>query len=241
MAKYAGVIVDISLEKLDRVFDYKIPAHLEELVHPGLPVWIPFGNGNRRIKGFVVTLSDTCSYEESKVKELLGICEGAIPVEGHLIELAAWMRDRYGCTMNQALKTVLPVKNKVKEQTKVAVSITVDAGTIETYIAENKRAKARIRVLEILQEKGTLEKEILLKDAGTSVAVLKELQEAGMISLQSETIYRLPKIAREEKKQITLNIEQQEILDTFRNDLSENRIRNYLLHGVGNGLREKHH
>ena len=32
MAKYAGVIVDISLEKLDRVFDYKIPANLEEAI-----------------------------------------------------------------------------------------------------------------------------------------------------------------------------------------------------------------
>ena len=155
MAKYAGVIVDISLEKLDRVFDYKIPAQLEEIVHPGSPVWIPFGNGNRRIKGFVVTLSDTCSYDASRVKELLGICEGAIPVEGHLIELAAWMRERYGCTMNQALKTVLPVKNKVKEQTKAVVSTTADAPTIERYIADHKRAKARIRVLRLLQEKKT--------------------------------------------------------------------------------------
>ena len=42
MAKYAGVIVDISLEKLDRVFDYKIPARLEEMIYPGVPVWIPF-------------------------------------------------------------------------------------------------------------------------------------------------------------------------------------------------------
>ena len=55
MANYAGVIVDISLEKLDRVFDYKIPAHLEESIHPGVQVWIPFGMGNRRIKGFVVS------------------------------------------------------------------------------------------------------------------------------------------------------------------------------------------
>ena len=61
MANYAGVIVDISLEKLDRVFDYKIPAHLEDKIQPGVQVWIPFGNGNRRIKGFVIGLSDTCA------------------------------------------------------------------------------------------------------------------------------------------------------------------------------------
>ena len=55
MAIYAGVIVDISLKKLDRVFDYKVPAYLEGILHPGMQVWIPFGNGNRRIKGFVVS------------------------------------------------------------------------------------------------------------------------------------------------------------------------------------------
>ena len=71
MANYAGVIVDISLEKLDRVFDYRIPAHLEERIHPGTPVWVPFGMGNRQIKGFVLSVSDTCSYEEDKVKDMI--------------------------------------------------------------------------------------------------------------------------------------------------------------------------
>ncbi len=239
MAKYAGVIVDISLEKLDRVFDYRIPAHLEGILHPGIQVWIPFGNGNRRIKGFVVNLADTCSYEECKVKELLGVCEGAIPVEGQLIELAAWMRERYGCTMNQALKTVLPVKNRVKEQTKVLVSLNIDKTAAEEYAEKNKRAKARIRILQILLENGTLEKEKLLEEASTTGAVLKELQEAGLISLQSETIYRLPKIAREDQKEIILNENQQTILDNFRHDYEEGEYANYLLHGVtGSGKTE---
>lgn len=35
-------------------------------------------------------------------------------ISGQLIALAAWMRKNYGGTMNQALKTVIPVKQKEK-------------------------------------------------------------------------------------------------------------------------------
>lgn len=239
MAKYAGIIVDISLEKLDRVFDYRIPAHLETVVRPGVLVWIPFGNGNRRIKGFVVSLSDTCAYEEGKVKNISGLCEGAVPVEGQLIELAAWMRERYGCTMNQAMKTVLPVKNKVKEQIKVMITLAADENAVREYAQNHKRAKAKIRLLETLLVSGTMEKENLLKAASTTAVVLKELQESCMIACQSETVYRLPEIAREEKKSIVLNEDQQKAVDIFRTDYQEGKRCSYLLHGVtGSGKTE---
>ena len=45
--KFAGVIVDISHEKLDRIFQYIIPEALEEVIKPGCRVDISFGNSKR--------------------------------------------------------------------------------------------------------------------------------------------------------------------------------------------------
>ena len=46
---YADVIVDITNEKLDRTFQYKVPPELTGEIGPGTAVQIPFGNGNRTI------------------------------------------------------------------------------------------------------------------------------------------------------------------------------------------------
>ena len=51
---YAKVIVDITHEKLDKIFEYHIPAELEERLHAGVEVVVPFGKGNREIKGYVI-------------------------------------------------------------------------------------------------------------------------------------------------------------------------------------------
>ena len=47
--KYANVIVDISLEKLDRTFQYRVPEELEDGLSVGMQVVVPFGNGSRRL------------------------------------------------------------------------------------------------------------------------------------------------------------------------------------------------
>ena len=116
--KYANVIVDISLEKLDRTFQYRVPEALESSLEAGMQVRVPFGNGGRVLTAYVVELTDECEWDPARMKELLGIVEKGIALEGQLIALASWMKRMYGSTMNQALKTVLPVKEKAAAREK---------------------------------------------------------------------------------------------------------------------------
>lgn len=108
--KYANIIVDISLEKLDKTFQYLVPEELNETLRPGMQVVIPFGS--RKITGYILELTDTPEFDPARMKPILSLSEKAVPIEAQLIELAVWMKETYGCTLNQALKTVLPSRRR---------------------------------------------------------------------------------------------------------------------------------
>ncbi len=114
--RYADIIIDISHEGLDRPFCYKIPEELMEDVQVGRCVKVPFGKGNRLKNGYVIGLKDSSDYDESKIKSIAEISEKTLSIEGKLIRLALWLKDRYSCTMLSALKTVMPVKEKIRER-----------------------------------------------------------------------------------------------------------------------------
>ena len=49
-------------------------------------------------------------------------------IESRLIALAGWMKEHYGSTMIQALKTVLPIQKKVKAQEKRWITLSISRG-----------------------------------------------------------------------------------------------------------------
>ena len=126
MALYADIIVNISASELDRSFQYRVPDELREAVTLGSRVDISFHN--RSVSGFVTGLSETPAIEEEKILPITGLSQRSVPVEDRLMKLALWMRERYGCTMNQALLTVLPVKKTVRRgKSKVAAPALLEA------------------------------------------------------------------------------------------------------------------
>ena len=149
MAEYADIIVDISLGKLDRTFQYRIPEELAAQIGPGVLVEVPFGNGGRRIQGYVIEVTDRPEIDEARIKDIISVVQKSIPIESQLIALAAWMRENYGGTMNQALKTVLPVKVKTAGKQQRLIHLIPGTEEAERLLKqlEKKHQTARARLL----------------------------------------------------------------------------------------------
>ena len=71
--KYADVCIDVSIEKLDKPFSYRIPERLSGIICVGSRVRIPFGAGNTEKKGYVIAIKDDTEYDPDKVKDILGL------------------------------------------------------------------------------------------------------------------------------------------------------------------------
>ena len=88
---YAEIIIDITHEKLDRTFEYKVPEELEGTLAVGSSVLVPFGNGDKVRTGFIIGFSEKSSFDPAKIKEIRGKAPKSVRIEENLVALAAWM------------------------------------------------------------------------------------------------------------------------------------------------------
>ena len=68
--EFANIIVDISHEKVDRPFGYRIPEALADQVRPGVRVNIPFGAGNTLRTGYVIEVTDRTDFPVRSVTSI---------------------------------------------------------------------------------------------------------------------------------------------------------------------------
>ena len=163
MRLYANIIIDISQGKLDKTFQYAVPEQMRDQLTVGAPVIVPFGNGGRTIKGFVVELTTTAEYDPAKIKEIKSLDTDAMPIESQLVTLAAWIRKHYGGTMNHALKTVIPIRQKTAEKEKKVIHLLLDKEQAMEQLLTYRRKHntARERLLEALITQPELADEVV--------------------------------------------------------------------------------
>ena len=240
---YANVIVDISHEKLDKTFQYSIPDELLCDIRPGVCVDIPFGS--RTITGYVIEVTDEPEYDPARTKPLIGIKANSVAVEAKLIALAAWIRRNYGSTMNQALKTVIPVKRQAKEQVSRSIALKIDKVRARAQLAlceaKNQKAKARLfRALIDADDGASLEYSFVTGKLSVSAATIRALEQSGFIEVITQTGYRNPvEHMSVDTYDKVLNAAQQSVVDAIEGDIASGLRNTYLIKGVtGSGKTE---
>lgn len=232
---YADIIVDISQEQLDKTFQYRVPPELETQIDVGMLVSVPFGRSNRVITGYVIELGETPKFEPSKIKPVEGIVPDRVQAVSRMIRLAAWLRHHYGATMNQALKTVLPVKEKIQQRERRVLRLirTKEEAFTAAAAFEKKHAVARARLLKALAEQEELDFEIIKSKLNITMQTVRTLEQMGFIELKTEALYRNPIRGNAvANPPVKLNDPQRQIVDGFCADYDCGVRKTYLLHGV---------
>ena len=240
--RFANIIVDISHEKVDRPFQYKIPSRMQGILEVGMSVRIPFGMGNKLIKGYVMEITDIPNYDITKLKEIDSIVEGGVGAQADSLRLAWWIKENYGSTMIAALKTVLPVKQKMKQVIKKTICSRVSSEEALRFSEEfeRKHQTAKARLMRELSKSDTLPQLLVTGKLGVTTQTIQSLEKAGLLEVTQESVYRNPvklKDVTQSKKQ--LSAEQQRIVTEISEEFTMGIRDTYLLHGVtGSGKTE---
>ena len=242
--KYADIIIDISHERLDKTFQYIVPEHLQGELQIGMQVVIPFGRGDRAITGYVVGFSDEPAFEVTKLKPIARIMKDSIAIESQLISLAAFLKRNYGSTMNQALKTVIPIKRKEAEKQKKEISLNIshEQAQIELneLMARKNHAIGKERLLKELLTVEPIDWELATKKLQVSSSHIRDLESKGIIKIESVRTFRNPHFSKEsDKPNIVLNSQQEAAAERIKADIDLGYRKTYLIHGVtGSGKTE---
>ncbi len=221
---FAKVIIDQDAKALDKDFEYSVPEDMQVCV--GERVIVPFGS--RYLQGFIVGLSDKCSYDADKVKPITRKIENFPVIKKEMLELMFYMADKLHLKLASCLRLFLPSEmrtDKIKELVIRYVKLS------NNLVLPSKRAKKQYEIISYLQDNG--EQKFSEMSNMFGYAPLSALVKNGSIEVFEKQQNRAPVFDEIKSEKRVLTPLQQRAVDT----ICENKT--YLLHGVtGSGKTE---
>ena len=226
---------------LDKTFTYALPKALQGKVWPGQRVKVPFGRGKRTQVGWVVGGFEETDLDPGKVKAVKAAVDDAPLLTDDLVDLAFWMSRYYVAPLGQVLDAILPtaVKKQAGFKTVRYVERTDKAeADVDRVLSKQQRVLERLSAAE-----GTpLTPRELARQAGCTTAVIKTLEEKGLVRIVSRKVEDFPRsefVDLEEAQSVHLTAEQALALQRIKTLGTTDRFGVVVLEGVtGSGKTE---
>ena len=226
----ASVIIEYSVKSLNKVFDYKVPDNIKNIIRVGHKVIVPFGSS--KVEGFVLKLHNNIDNNMS-YKEIINIQDVDFFLNEELLKLGKYMSETLLCNLISCYQVMLPkalkasIKTNINKKYEVKVSLNKESD-IDKYILEHKRNKREIEIIEILKNGEKLKSDI-------NSLSLKHLIENNIVIENKYEVNRDVFYIEEENKKIDLTESQKDAVK----EILETKDNKYLLYGVtGSGKTE---
>ena len=236
----AKIAVSAAPYWIDKPYEYAVPDDLLGRVQPGIRVAVPFSAGNRRSEGIVLALSNKAEYE--KLKDISEVLDTEPVLTQQQIQLALFMRERFFCTVYDAVRAILPAglwfdrdgRRLVSDKTVETIRLTVPAReALDTAEAMQKNAPAQARILRELAPYGEMPLRELLLFTGCARTTVKKLISTGLAESIKREVFRIPEFSAGDRlKMPVLNDEQQSAFEGLDMLASSGKAAVSLLEGV---------
>lgn len=236
----AKIAVSAAPYWIDKPYEYAVPDDLLGRVQPGIRVAVPFSAGNRRSEGIVLALSNKAEYE--KLKDISEVLDTEPVLTQQQIQLALFMRERFFCTVYDAVRAILPAglwfdrdgRRRVSDKTVETIRLTVPAReALDTAEAMQKNAPAQARILRELAPYGEMPLRELLLFTGCARTTVKKLISTGLAESIKREVFRIPEFSAGDRlKMPVLNDEQQSAFEGLDMLASSGKAAVSLLEGV---------
>lgn len=217
-AAIAKIAVSAAPYWVDRPFDYLIPEEMREQAVPGVRVSVPFSLGNRRSEGIILAVTEHSEF--TQLKAIIKVLDPQPVLTPEQIKLALFMRERFFCTVYEAVKAILPAGLWFNEEgTRRAKDKTVEVARLcgsseeAAAIADSKRRRSpqQAAILDLLCSFEMLPVRDILNHTGATKQSLKSLVNLELVELFQREVYRRPDVYTDEILPVPeLNREQQE-------------------------------
>lgn len=177
---------------IDKPYDYLVPAKFLDDAFPGIRVLLPFGRGNRVCEGIILFRGE--GEKRPGLKPILKLLDQKPVLDESGIALALWIRQRYFCTMFEAIRTILPAGLWYRLRKVWRLS----EDWVEQEIQEEREEDAldlhahlslkELQIVQVLKAKNSpVDLETLEKSCGPELSpILRELEKKGVLVCETD-------------------------------------------------------
>ena len=248
MARYiAKIAVSAAAYPIDKPYSYEIPEHLIKLSAPGMRVIVPFGRGNKKSEGVILShkredeADGKGGSEYKNLKSIEALLDDEPVLSGESLKLAMWMADRFFCTVYDAVRAMLPAgmwfrdgQRRLGDKTVKAAVLLVDSSEADSLAMQKlKSAPRQAAVLQLMSAVRSMSVNEICYFTGAVAATVKTLEKQGLLTIEDREVFRRPDTgARRDPAPINLNKSQQEVFEKASALLNSGKPEAALLYGV---------